>query len=153
MSSKGHPPFTESHPSQGQRLSTKGDLASAKGAITKQHHPQFGAPRFPPGENLPPQAKRLKKKAKGGLRPIAGGAKPRDFPNARPDERALRAAREEVGETWAEVKHQAEPVLAEARGHVSGLRHALRLLADEVRAVLRTPAALVHVLRDAWAKA
>jgi hypothetical protein len=123
----------------------------AKGELKAQHHPAFGAPHFPPSENLPPQAKRLAKKKAQARHPKPAAPEPlraEDFPTGQPAERPVEAAREELGEAWTEVRRGAEPVLQEARTHWGRLRGALQEVWGELRAVMRIPGALVQALRS-----
>lgn len=174
MSSKGRNQFENFHPGRPQR-----ELASVEKQKAELHESKspgnFGAPHFPPGENLPPQAKRLalekQEKAEKGARKratrerpgahreedaarahgageqlAAGQVPPEEYPDAAPKPHDARAA---VRETLQRVEHQAQPVLKEARGHWVGAVDAAAEFVDETVKLLRIPAVLVRVLLDA----
>lgn len=165
MNSKNRNQFSNGHPNKGQQPSMeKGAAAPVDGDMKadaalsphKKFHDPFGAPHFPPSENLPPQAKRLamakkKKAAELAARTAqrvdrAGMPSPEAYPDALPRVAEAKAA---VTQTWSHMTHDAEPVLKEAKGHWSSLREAAMKIWSEAGMLVRTPAVLMRVLLQA----
>lgn len=163
MNTKGRNQFSDGHANKGQQPSVeKGEDVAPKfeaGGLSphKKFHDPFGAPHFPPSENLPPQAKRLamakKKKAQQAAARKADPAhaepqapKAEQYPDALPRVAEAKAA---VTETWSHVTHDAQPVIQEARSHWESLRDAATKIWSEAGMLLRTPGVLVRVLMDA----
>jgi hypothetical protein len=176
MSTKSRNQFSNGHASKGQqpsiekgepeaKLDAKMDTtldAKVETGISpnKKFHDPFGAPHFPPSENLPPQAKRLamikKKKAQEAAARKAEhlqakaetpeAPRAEQYPDALPRAAAAKAA---VTQTWTHMTHESEPVIKEAKGHLASLREAATKLWAEASQLVRTPAVLFRVLMDA----
>jgi hypothetical protein len=154
MSKRAPTSFIEQHP-------TRGAFNAAKEALNRQHHPEFGAPHFPPSENLPPQAKRLSrrivrtapKRASAGPTPTARTLPPE---SRTPIERGVRdrvvgevlRVEGQAMETLHTVEDEARPVIEDARGHLHALAEAWVRVLRELRAVVRIPGAFIHALRE-----
>ncbi|MBS2032622.1 MAG: hypothetical protein JST54_32410 [Deltaproteobacteria bacterium] len=96
---------------------------------------KFGAPHFPPSENLPPQAKRLAERKRRAA--AARGKLPRgDYPDALPRPEDVRAAVRELLERFDE---SGRPVLRSAAESFRDLTVALKEL-------LRVPGQLIRAI-------